>query len=99
MWLNNSMDFESRLSELVTEIAQLQKLMEPVVSGDTYFDAHTSLARQLISEGDPLSALDHIDALLAGCGALRAQPPCLGLSSNVSSVKDPGSWSPFTFEN
>jgi hypothetical protein len=32
------------------------------------------LARMLVSADDPISALDHIDALLVRCGALRTRP-------------------------
>jgi hypothetical protein len=73
---------------LLTEITQLLEFMEPAVSEDIYFDTHTALARLLISKDDPISALDHIDALLVRCGALRTRPPCLELTS-VNLEKDP----------
>ncbi|NLP60535.1 hypothetical protein [Paraburkholderia sacchari] len=69
--------------ELLTEITQLLAFMEPVVSGDSYFHAHTDLARSLISMSDPIPALDHIDALLVRCGGLRTQPPSLKLFASA----------------
>ncbi|MEX3985286.1 hypothetical protein AB4Y45_40750 [Paraburkholderia sp. EG287A] len=62
---------------LLEEITRLLAFMEPVVSEDKYFDTHAALARLLISEDDPISALDHMEALLIRCGAFRTRPPCL----------------------
>ncbi|SIT46997.1 hypothetical protein BN2476_540010 [Paraburkholderia piptadeniae] len=64
-------------SALLSEITQLIKLIEPVASHDKYFHTHTELAQMMISADDPMSALDHIVALLARCGAVPTQPPPL----------------------
>lgn len=67
-----------------SEITQFIDLIEPVVSRDNYFHTHTTLARRLLSADDPMSALDHIDALLVRCGALRTQPPRLLFMATAS---------------
>jgi hypothetical protein len=60
---------------LLSEITQLIDFMEPVVSRDRYFHTHITLARMLVSADDPISALEHIDALLVRCGAFRTDRP------------------------
>ncbi|WP_343675146.1 hypothetical protein [Paraburkholderia heleia] len=70
--------------ELLTEITQLLELMEPVVSADSYFHTHTELAHLLISQDDPISALDHMEALLVRRGALRTRPPRLTFFSSAA---------------
>ncbi|CAG9227246.1 conserved hypothetical protein [Paraburkholderia sabiae] len=64
-------------SALLSEITQLVELIKPVVSHDKYFHTHTELALIMVSADDPMSALDHIVALLARCGAVRTQRPPL----------------------
>ncbi|MEX3990594.1 hypothetical protein AB4Y35_07400 [Paraburkholderia sp. EG286A] len=69
---------------LLEEITQFVEFVAPAVSEHRYFETHTALARSLILIHDPISALDHIDALLVSCGAVRTRPPRLLLVTSVS---------------
>ncbi|MPW22917.1 hypothetical protein GCT13_40570 [Paraburkholderia sp. CNPSo 3157] len=66
---------------LLAEVMLLIDLVEPVLSRDPLYRTQTTAARLLVMQDNPLSALDHISALLFGCGAQPTLPPPLDFSS------------------
>jgi hypothetical protein len=60
---------------LFADILMFIDLLEAIIPNEPYFWAHTVMARSLAKEGNPLSALYQIEALLNICGARQTFPP------------------------